>query len=181
MIILTAGHTGPNTGAQCATTQFDEGSETIWLRNRVAEILTNKYGLAVLLDNDSASLSLVTKQIDENTTTEDIIIDLHFNSHSNHNARGTETIISDNANDTEIFMASKFAHITAQTLEIPLRSIKSESQTPHKRLAMLHIKPNSIILEICFCSSPEDVEAYRKHRHKLAGKLAQTIAKLIKP
>ena len=42
MIILTAGHTGPNTGAQCATTQFDEGAENIWLRNRVAEILTNK-------------------------------------------------------------------------------------------------------------------------------------------
>ena len=63
MIILTAGHTGPNTGAQCATTQFDEGSETIWLRNRVAEILTNKYGLAVLLDNDTASLQLLTQSI----------------------------------------------------------------------------------------------------------------------
>ena len=39
MIILTAGHTGAGTGAQCITTQFDEGAENIWLRNRVAEIL----------------------------------------------------------------------------------------------------------------------------------------------
>ena len=180
MIILTAGHTGPNTGAQCATTQFDEGAETIWLRNRVAEILTNKYGLAVLLDNDSASLSLVTKQIEENTTTEDIIIDLHFNAHSNPNARGTETIISDNANDTEIFLASKFAHITAQTLEIPLRSIKSESQTPHKRLAMLHLTPQSVILEVCFITSPEDVKQYRRHRRKIASTIAKNIANLVK-
>ena len=63
MIILTAGHTGTGTGAQCATTQFDEGAETIWLRDRVAEILTNKYGLAVLIDNDTASLQLLAKTL----------------------------------------------------------------------------------------------------------------------
>ena len=63
MIILTAGHTGAGTGAQCATTQFDEGAETIWLRDRIAEILTNKYGLVVLVDNDTASLQLLTKQL----------------------------------------------------------------------------------------------------------------------
>ena len=63
MIILTAGHTGPNSGAQCATTQFDEGAETIWLRDRVAEILTNKYGLVVLMDDDTASLQTLTREI----------------------------------------------------------------------------------------------------------------------
>ena len=65
MIILTAGHTGPNTGAQCATTQFDEGAENIWLRDRIAEILTNKYGLIVLIDNDTASLQTLTREITE--------------------------------------------------------------------------------------------------------------------
>ena len=69
MIILTAGHTGPNTGAQCITTQFDEGAETIWLRNQVAEILTNRYGLVVLIDNDTASLQLLTQSINDATTT----------------------------------------------------------------------------------------------------------------
>ena len=181
MIILTAGHTGPNSGAQCATTQFDEGAENIWLRDRVAEILTNKYGLLVLMDDDNASLSLVRKQIGTNTKAEDILIDFHFNAHTNPNARGTETIVSDDATDTELRIASKFAHITAQTLEIPLRCIKSESQTPHKRLAMLHLTPQSIILEVCFITSPDDAEAYRKNRYKLANKLAQTIAKLVKP
>ena len=65
MIILTAGHTGPNSGAQCATTQFDEGAENIWLRNRIAEILTNDYGLVVLVDDDRASLKLLTKALSE--------------------------------------------------------------------------------------------------------------------
>ena len=73
MIILTAGHTGAGTGAQCVTTQFDEGSETIWLRNRVAEILTNKYGLVVLMDNDTASLKLLTKALTEDLSHTDIL------------------------------------------------------------------------------------------------------------
>ena len=65
MIILTAGHTGPNTGAQCAETHFDEGAENIWLRNRIAEILTNKYGLVVLMDDDKAALKLLVKELNQ--------------------------------------------------------------------------------------------------------------------
>ena len=277
MIILTAGHTGPNSGAQCAATQFDEGAETIWLRNRVAEILTNKYGLVVLMDDDTASLKLLTKVLSENMShTEDILhtedlshtdnilhtedlshtdnilhtecteytedavatpaedrfisdfeqsekskfrelrgfrertnnsvrekensvrekersvrdknnsvsettflIDLHFNAHSNPNARGTEAIVADDATELELRIASRLAHTTADSLEIPLRGIKSESQTPHRRLAMLHLTPQSIILEVCFCTSPEDVEAYRRHRRKIASTIAKTIAELV--
>ena len=179
MIILTAGHTGANSGAQCAETHFDEGAENIWLRNRIAEILTNKYNLVVLIDNDNASLSLVTKQINENATTEDIVIDLHFNAHSNPQARGTEAIVSDDATTMELRFASRLAHTTAEALEIPLRSIKSESQTPHRRLAMLHLTPQSIILEVCFCTSPEDVVQYRKYRELLAETLAHNIALLL--
>ncbi len=255
MIILTAGHTGPNTGAQCATTQFDEGAENIWLRNRVAEILTNKYGLVVLMDDDRASLKLLTKALSEDILHTDVLshtdnilhteltdntedaltpsaplvplkqgdnianltysspvlgvhldgssaiqktdslerfakpenlegeetflIDLHFNAHGNPQARGTETIVSDDATELELRMASRLAHATADALEIPLRGIKSESETPHRRLAMLHLTPQSIILEVCFCTSPEDVEQYRRHRRKIASTIARTIAELI--
>ena len=181
MIILTAGHTGATSGAQCAKTHFDEGAENIWLRNRIAEILTNKYNLVVLIDNDNASLSLVTKQINENATTEDIVIDLHFNAHTNPNARGTEAIVSDDATTLELRFASRLAHTSADALNIPLRSIKSETQTPNHRLAMLHLTPQSIILEIGFCTSPQDVEAYRQHRENLAETLAKNIAELITP
>ena len=207
MIILTAGHTGAGTGAQCATTQFDEGAETIWLRNRVAEILTNKYGLVVLIDNDTASLKLLTKALTEDLSLSDILhtdnilhtedknnsvrekessvrettflIDIHFNAHSNPNARGTEAIVANDATTLELRFASHLAHTTADALNIPLRCIKSESQTPRKRLAMLHLTPQSIILEICFCTSPEDVEAYRNNREKLAAVLAWAIAELV--
>ena len=220
MIILTAGHTGAHTGAQCAETHFDEGAENIWLRNRIAEILTNKYNLVVLIDNDHASLQLLTKALNQVgthgscvlsvarpnesnhvlmsscqnqtskasttvdrrlLTVDDVLIDLHFNAHTNPNARGTEAIVSDDATTIELRFATRLAHATAEALEIPLRSIKSETQTPHRRLAMLHLTPQSIILEICFCTSPDDVEAYRQHREQLANTLAKNIAELITP
>ena len=213
MIILTAGHTGPNTGAQCATTQFDEGAENIWLRNRIAEILTNKYGLVVLMDDDTASLKLLVKELNQTGRQDDLtvlkncppelggrersqlrssegvcslltphssfLIDIHFNAHSNPNARGTEAIVADDATTLELRFASRLVHVTSDALDIPLRCIKSESQTPHRRLAMLHLTPQSIILEVCFCTSPEDVEAYRKNREKLAAELAWAIYELL--
>ena len=209
MIILTAGHTGANSGAQCATTQFDEGAENIWLRNRVAEILTNKYGLVVLMDDDTASLKLLVKKLSRDTacrvlsvnrpttnqsnkranarqdtarrvpTSDDFVIDIHFNAHTNPQARGAEAIVSDDATTLELRMASRLAHITADALDIPLRSVKSESETPHRRLAMLHLTPQSIILEVCFCTSPEDVDAYKKHRELLAETLALNIAEIV--
>ena len=179
MIILTAGHTGPNTGAQCAETHFDEGAENIWLRNRIAEILTNDYGVVVLVDEDEATLQLVKKRIEENAPYIDFVIDLHFNAHTNPNARGSEAIVADDATTPELRFASRLSHVTANALGIPLRSIKSESETPHRRLAMLHLTPQSIILEVCFCTSPEDVEAYRKNREKLAEDLAWAIYELL--
>ena len=295
MIILTAGHTGPNTGAQCAETHFDEGAENIWLRNRIAEILTNKYGLVVLMDDDKASMKLLTKalsedlsstknishtELTENTedavaapailsptddtdnsdinssfssmrslaaqevalqidtdftpseclsltddglqstdltpppyrhlpykqgrnyesaqhlkilplfiggvpeggggsTIDDFVIDLHFNAHGNPQARGTEAIVANDATTLELRFASRLAHTTSDALDIPLRCIKSESQTPHRRLGMLHLTPQSVILEVCFCTSPEDVEAYRKNREKLAADLAWAIYELL--
>ena len=230
MIILTAGHTGPNSGAQCAATQFDEGAENIWLRNRVAEILTNRYGLVVLMDDDRASLKLLTQALTEDlsltddglqstdltpppyrhlpykqgrnhesaqhlkilplfiggvpeggggSTIDDFVIDLHFNAHSNPQARGTEAIVADDATTLELRFASRLAHTTSDALDIPLRCIKSESQTPHRRLAMLHLTPQSIILEVCFCTSPEDMETYRKNREKLAVELAWAIYELL--
>ena len=179
MIILTAGHTGANSGAQCAETHFDEGAENIWLRNRIAEILTNKYNLIVLIDEDEATLQLVKKRIELDAPYIDFVIDIHFNAHTNPQARGAEAIVSDDATTLELRFASRLAHVTADALDIPLRSIKSELETPHRRLAMLHLTPQSIILEVCFCTSPEDVEQYRRHREQLAETLALNIAEII--
>ena len=107
------------------------------------------------------------------------LIDIHFNAHTNPQARGAETIVADDATTPELRFATRLAHVTADALDIPLRSIKSESETPHRRLGMLHLTPQSIILEVCFCTSPEDVDAYRKNRERLAEELARNIVELL--
>ncbi len=180
MIFLTAGHTGPNTGAKGIIIeqhkQLDEGTETIRLRNRVAEILSEKWGIIVLIDNDNERLSLLTKRINKIASPNDLCIDIHLNSHENQTANGTEVIIANDATDTEISIAVKLLNATANALKTNIRGIKSEKETPHQHLAMLHLNCSSVILEICFCSNPNDAKSYISLFEQLANAIANTIA-----
>ena len=121
MIILTAGHTGAHTGAQCAETHFDEGAENIWLRNRIAEILTNKYGLVVLVDDDRASLKLLTQALSDDLALSDNI--LH-----------TET--TDNTEDAVASPASKSVEIQRALLT----KSNSESLNPNGKKSFQSVK-----------------------------------------
>lgn len=183
MIILTAGHTGPNTGAIGTVIEhhgrLDEGTETIRLRNRIAEILTEKWGIVVLLDRDNEHLGLLTERINRLATPTDICLDLHLNSHTNQTTNGTEIIVADDATDHEITIAIKLLNATARTLQTNIRGIKSESNTPHRRLAMLHLNCQNIILEVCFCTNPDDGKRYYTHFEQLAQAIARTLAENI--
>lgn len=180
MIILVAGHTGAGTGATGVMTEnmvrIDEGSETIWLRNRVAQLLTEKWGRFVLLDEDHDKLAVVIQKINALAKAEDICIELHFNASSNPAACGTEVILSENPSDEEIKIGVRLLNSTARALGTDVRSIKSEKQTPHRTLAMTHLHCNSLILEICFCSNQKDSEIYLRNKEKLAAVLAKQIA-----
>jgi N-acetylmuramoyl-L-alanine amidase len=183
MIILTAGHTGPNTGAIGTIVEqhgrIDEGTETIRLRNRIAEILAEKWGIIVLLDRNNERLGLLTERINRLASPTDICLDLHLNSHSNPTANGTEVIISSDATNFEIVLAVRLLNATAKALQTNIRGIKSEKETPHKRLAMLHLNCQNIILEVCFCTNPNDGKLYITHFEALAQAIARTLAENI--
>lgn len=183
MIILTAGHTGPNTGAIGTVINhyghLDEGTETIRLRNRVAEILSEQWGIVVLLDRDNERLGLLTERINHLASPTDICLDIHLNSHSNHTANGTEVIIADDATNFEITIAVRLLNATAHALQTNIRGIKSETKTPHGRLAMLHLNCQNIVLEVCFCSNPEDGKRYITNFEQLAQAIARTLAENI--
>ena len=183
MIILTAGHTGPNTGAIGTVIehhgQLDEGSETIRLRNRVAEILSEQWGIVVLLDRNNERLGLLTERINRLASPTDICLDIHLNSHSDHTANGTEVIIANDATNFEITIAVRLLNATAKALHTNIRGIKSENQTPHKRLAMLHLNCQNIILEVCFCTNTEDGKRYFTYFEQLAQAIARTLAENI--
>lgn len=183
MIILTAGHTGPNTGATGTVVEpygrLDEGTETIRLRNRVAEILSEKWGIVVLLDHDNERLGILTDRINRLASESDLCLDLHLNSHPNQNANGTEVIIANDASDYEITVAVKLLNATAKSLKTNIRGLKSESETPHQRLAMLHLNCQNLILEVCFCTNPNDGKSYHSNFEQLAQAIAHTLAENI--
>lgn len=183
MIFLTAGHTGPNTGAQGVATnqhcKIDEGAETIRLRNAIAHTLTAHYGIPVLIDNDHEHLAVICRQIKNLAQSTDIIsIDIHLNAATSPSPNGTEVIIADNASQREIAIAVKLLNATSKALGTNCRGIKVESQTPARKLAMLHNHCTSVILEICFCSNEQDSAKYHKHFNRLTNQLAATIAQI---
>ena len=151
------------------------------VRNKNSEGVTSVSSVSSVSEKESSvrEKESSVREKESSVRSDDFVIDLHFNAHSNPNARGTEAIVADDATTLELQFASRLVHTTSDALAIPLRSIKSESQTPHRRLGMLHLTPQSIILEVCFCTSPEDVEAYRNNREKLAAELAWAIAELL--
>lgn len=183
MLYLSAGHTGPHTGAQCATVapRFDEGSETIRLRDAVAAVLTTRYHIAVLTDQDTMRLSLLCQQINDAAAfaSNIVCVDLHFNASTQATAHGTEVIVADDASDLEVALAVRLLNATARTLGTNRRGVRTESQTPRRRLAILHLDCPSVILEICFATSQTDTDAYRRQFDTLVDQLAQTIAQFI--
>lgn len=180
MIFITAGHTGPNSGAMGVKTElgsrFDEGKETILLRNRIADFLIGKYGIMPLLDYDNEHLAVLVNRINSSVSENDICIDIHFNSFISSMAHGTEIILADDASEAEINLGVRLLNRVANTLGTVVRGVKTESQTPRHRLSMLHLKCRSLILEICFCSNAGDVLKYNSVRDQLAETIADTIA-----
>lgn len=184
MIVLVAGHSGANTGAVGVNTalygRLDEGAETIWLRNRVAQLLVERWNCFVLFDEDKDKLAVVIQKIKSVVKENDVCIELHFNSAKNAEACGTEVILSDNPTDVEVRIGVQLLNATAKALGTDIRSIKTEKQTPHRTLAFTHLPCNSVILEVCFCSNYSDSEIYFRNRELLAASLAKQIALISK-
>ena len=174
-VFLTAGHRGRGTGANGV---FDEGEETIRLRNLIGEILRNR-DVEVYTDRDDANLSVVVENVNVVCEVDDICIDLHFNAF-NSQAQGSEILIPHNFTDVEKDLAQDLLTAIVNTLKTKSRGVKKESSGQHKRLAMLsNVDCNSIIVEICFCDNAEDALKYQTKFNDLAYAMANVILEYV--
>ncbi len=181
IIFLAAGHSGCSTGAACTLAngyRIDEGCETLRLRNRIAEILAADESLTVLTDGDREPLGLLVPRINQSLSPHDICIDLHLNASSDPTANGTEVVLCDSPDDFEVLMGVRLLNSAASALNTNVRCVKTESQTPKQRLAMVNLHCHSVILEVCFCTNSHDAELYLANFESLAQALARTIAQL---
>jgi N-acetylmuramoyl-L-alanine amidase len=174
-VFLTAGHRGRGTGANGV---FDEGEETIRLRNLIGEILRNR-DVEVYTDRDDANLSVVVENVNVACGVDDICIDLHFNAF-NSQAQGSEILIPHNFTDVEKDLAQDLLTAIVNTLKTKSRGVKKESSGQHKRLAMLSdVDCHSILVEICFCDNTEDALKYQSKFNDLAYAMANVILEYV--
>jgi N-acetylmuramoyl-L-alanine amidase len=175
-IYLTAGHEVINNKGTGAHGFIDEAVENIKLRDSIAKILKSK-NIKVVTDNNVSKLREIISWLKKLVSSKDIVIDIHFNSSSNSKASGTEVIIDDTASDFEKKFAKDLVEIMASTLGIKNRGVKSESVTPHKRLAIISDPSiaTNVLLEVCFVSNKKDVEAYKENYSELVAGLVKVI------
>lgn len=172
MIYLISGHTGKGTGA--VSSFLDEGVETIILRNLICLNLARNGFMDYYTDDDNDSLNTVLSKLKRKVKKDDILIDLHFNSASQ-TANGTEIFIPSDYSPEEKSLAETLLKTVTETLQIKSRGVKTEGQSQHSRLGILHLPCTTVLLEVCFLTNEEDVYKYKEKRELLAEKIAQLL------
>lgn len=172
-IFLCAGHNGPGTGS---VKLLDEGREAIRLRNAISKKLNIPY----ILDVDCNRLDdSFVNEINRQTDSESICIDIHFNSSVDPKVRGVEVFRAELCSARTVKLANSLLIAVANALEIPrqyVRGVKSERLSRWKSLAMCSkIKCPSVVLEVCYISNQEDVSLYNKNFDILVQELAEVI------
>ncbi len=180
-IFLSAGHSnraGRDRGA--SGNGFIEGELTVELRNLIASEL-RRLGNVPIVDEDDSILSETIRFFQNKTTSNCIVIDLHWNA-SKPQATGTETLIPSQNTKFERDLAKAFSDVVAATLDIKLRGnhaglsgVRTELESHHGRLGWMRLTGENILLEICFITNSSDMQKYQRNKRELAIGLAKVI------
>lgn len=163
-IFLTAGHSLIQGGA--SSNGLRENELTIEFCDLVADQL-EEWGYEVWRDNDNDSLSSVISKIKKQATSNDILLDIHFNAASS-DARGTECFVAKNARAKSNRIAKRIAELSAGMLNTPNRGVKKENQSQHSRLGILHTAASSVLWEVEFIANKEFMDNYQVMKERLA-------------
>jgi len=149
-----------------------ESEEMMCLRNLVlAELKGHDFDT----DNDSETNTVLQSRIKPNRT--DVIVDNHMNASANSKATGTEVFVSDNAGALSKQMAKELVDGISKILGIANRGVKTESQSPRKKIGILNKPGIAVLIEHCFISNPNDLKAWDEKKPLVAKFVASTIIK----
>ena len=190
-LFLLAGHEVVNGKGTGAHSQLgDEAVEALKLRNAIAERLNTKHGIKAITDVPTSTLKVVVAWLRGLIKQDDVMIDLHFNAGSV-TATGVEVLVPADYTLKEFSLASSLAEAVASTLNIRKRTgklgvdkagVKTESESQHSKLAVLGglgIGINDLV-EVCFITSPPDMQSYRANYTQLVEKMTDVIAYAVK-
>jgi len=165
-LFINAGHHNADPGAHHNGRM--EGRLNIELRDH----LRQKIGLndfEVQYVPDELNLRQTIKWINDRASEKDWAFSIHFNSHRNPAVRGTEVFYH---NPRERKLAEIFARNVSFKVGIRNRGAKPDTLTWVGRLGWVrNLKCDSVLVEICFLTSPLDMDRYNAGKG-VAGLLA---------
>lgn len=164
MIFLSAGHNLKDSGA--VANGYSEAELTMELRDGIAKHLGK-----IVTDKDSESLSQYLKRIQ--TGSGSVVLDLHFNAGAP-TANGAECFV---ANESSREMATELCDLF-ESVGFKNRGVKTEAQSQHNRLAILHDGAKvAVLAEICFITNNKDLGIYFANFDKLCVNIAAILEK----
>lgn len=172
-IWLSAGHGGSDPGA--GGSGYREADLAIELRDLVRGQMPSDAD--VWTDPNSWATKQTAPYIQGRSKAGEIVCDIHFNAY-NGVAQGVEVIVPDSPTAFEIKLAEKLAAGISESIKSPLRGtrgVKTESQTPHKRLAMMRPPGENVLIEVCFIDNAAEMARYQSSKLLVARKIADAL------
>lgn len=123
-------------------------------------------------DNFEDTLSVVISNIKKIATSNDVLIEIHFDSSPTKTASGSTSLVSNNAREISRKIGAVLTKVVSQVMSITDRGVKTESQSNRGKLGILHTKASSVLLEIAFMSNQLDMFQYEKWKHWVAEEIA---------
>lgn len=177
-IFISAGHsTDPAEDMGAYGNGCKEGVLAAELRTLISTRLQNVHGVTAIVDGDDTVLSETLRKFKNLTSSDAIVIDIHFNASANEAATGTEVLVPAMPSSFEQFLAKEFSDVTAEALGVKNRGVKTELDSHHGRLGWMRLKGENILLEVCFISNARDMKHYHDYKHELAKRYAEVIYK----
>lgn len=178
-IFLTAGHHLKDPGA--IGNGYKENELTIEIRDMIAErIRVLDPSVSIWLDDDSDTLGQVISKINKIATSEDYLLELHFDASVTPKPSGGTSLVAEGARHKSVDFAIELSEIGSQILNIPNRGVKSELESHRGKLGILHTAASSVLYEVGFISNPTDMINYQVWKEWLADDFARIIIKRMK-
>lgn len=172
MIFISAGHHNADPGA--VGNGYKEADLTKELRDLTVKNLV-ALGGKFIVDNDYETLGQYLARITPGSGS--VLCEFHFNA-GPPTATGAETLIPANPNKNEKALAKEINDTLVSIMGIKDRGVKTEADSQHKRLAVMHDGAGmSILPEICFISNADDMKRYQANKEQLARKMAEILIK----
>lgn len=182
-IFISAGHSnkpGRDMGASSGSNV--EGILAVEFRRMLVEEL-NKIGINPIVDSDNTILSESINFFRNITSSDSIVLDIHFNSGPS-TATGTETLIPAEYTETERMLAHEISKCISGIMSIPMRGstkglqgVKTELESHHGRLGWMRLRGENVLMEICFISNPREMSVYHTKKREIASAVAQILRK----